>query len=132
MGVQNKPSNAEDDGRWGSLHSFAIQSIVRHASCAFPEDFRKILFKASLLNKHWKMAIDAIVEKLDLRRNWQLPLDTLLTRFSSARRLRLTSIDGDMLMHLTQHTHLEDLELCAVDFSASRTSDWTARSVRQK
>ena len=125
--LQNKPKSFVDEGTWACLHFHAIQSIVRHASESSPKEFHKFLSTASLLNKHWKSAIDDIVRKLDVKKNRQQGLESLLKRFSRVTTLRLTSIDSEALSQLQDHEQVEDLELYAVDFSSHKTVKGLAR-----
>lgn len=106
--------------KWGALPFTAIQLIFTHASSSPPPQFRKFLATASLLNQHWKDAIDSLVERLDLKKIWNTPLESILTRFAQTTKLRLTSIDAESFLTLSQHHQLRELELHAIDFNSTR------------
>eukprot|EP00210_Caulerpa_lentillifera_P002150 g2064.t1 len=109
-----------DDDKWGALPFTAIQLIFTHASTGSPQQFRQFLSTASLLNHHWKDAVDSLIEKLDLKKIWNAPLQSILARFRLASKLRLTSIDADSFSTLSEHHQLRELELHAIDFHSMR------------
>eukprot|EP00210_Caulerpa_lentillifera_P000670 g647.t1 len=106
--------------KWGSLPFTVIQLIFTHAASWPPPQFRKFLSAVSQLNHYWKDTTDSLIERLDLKKIWSGPLESVLRRFNHTKKLRLTSIDVDSFLTLSHHNQLSELELHAIDFQSSR------------